>query len=272
MLAALLRSGLSLAQTACAILLALAVTSAILGALAPVAIFFVASAPAPDPAAVGRSIDDPIVQPSMAVARGLLLGHVLAIAGAGIAGVLRLRALLARLIPDAAIARRVLVTWLALLFLVGAQLSWLLRPFFGKPHLAPSFFRDDALRGNFFEEAATLFGSAFGQLAPLAAIGLGVTLAIALAWALRATATTVSIELGEPGLAIVGTGRVIAWSSIAWARPSGSAVLVTLEPDATLAREILRIPVRARDARALAERIELERARVRAGPFRTARS
>nr|MDQ3035982.1 hypothetical protein [Myxococcota bacterium] len=74
-LAALLRSQLSLAQTAVCILLSLAVTSVLLGALAPISLLLTLSAPPPDPAALGLAIDDAAVAPSMEVARALLLWH-----------------------------------------------------------------------------------------------------------------------------------------------------------------------------------------------------
>jgi hypothetical protein len=44
-----------------------------------------------------------------------------------------------------------LFSWLAGNLFLGAQLAWNLRPFIGSPTLAVQFFRDDPLRGNFYE-------------------------------------------------------------------------------------------------------------------------
>jgi hypothetical protein len=48
-------------------------------------------------------------------------------------------------------ARRILFAWLSVNLLLGAQLSWILRPFIGTPSLPVEFLRADALHGNFFE-------------------------------------------------------------------------------------------------------------------------
>jgi len=50
-----------------------------------------------------------------------------------------------------AVAFRVLLAWLAGNLFLGSQLSWILRPFIGSPNLPVEFFRDTALRGNFYE-------------------------------------------------------------------------------------------------------------------------
>lgn len=270
--AALLRSKLSLRESATAILLALAITSAILGALAPISLFLVESAPPPDPIALGLPIDHPLVAPSMRVARSLLLWHVVVIACAGIAGVLRLRFLLARLIDDPTIARRVLWSWLIALFAVGAELSWLLRPFMGKPHLPPGFIRQEALSGNFLEEVRSLLESAMGPNGPWIGGALALLLLIKLAHSLRSQRVLATAELEETGvmLAIGQAKTFVAWARINRVYASGTDVIVERIEEVSLDRERWTIACESGGAaRVLAERITRERDRVREGPFRT---
>jgi hypothetical protein len=82
------------------------------------------------------------------------LTQVAAIAFAGTAANLRLMQLLRALSGSAKVARRVLLAWLAGNLLLGSQLSWILRPFIGSPHLAVEFLRPNAFQGNFFESVA----------------------------------------------------------------------------------------------------------------------
>lgn len=269
MLAALLRSKLTVAQTGVAILLSLAVASVLLGALAPVSLLFVWSAPAPDPLALGLAIDDPRAAPSMEVARQLLLFHVVVIACAGITGLARLRGLLARLVPDRVIARRVLVSWLSLQFLVGSELSWLFRPFFGKPHLPPSLFRDEALAGNFFEEVSGLTTSAFGAAAPVVSTIAILSLVTGLVWALRAQRRLFSAAASDVGL-VLAEGRILRWSELLAITQAGATLHIELAPDESLSREVVQVRCTGVDAaRELAERIERERSSLAGGPFRT---
>jgi hypothetical protein len=64
--------------------------------------------------------------------------------------------LLKQLSGKAAVARRVLIAWLAGNLFLGSQLCWILRPFIGSPNLEVAFFRPDPLQGNFYE---TLFNA-----------------------------------------------------------------------------------------------------------------
>jgi hypothetical protein len=270
--AVLLKSKLTMRQSAVAVLLALAITSAILGALAPISMFLIESAPPPDPVALGRSIDDPLVAPSLRVARGLLLWHVVVIACAGTLGVVRLRFLLARLIDDPVIARRVLWSWLLGLGLVGAELSWLLRPFMGKPHLPSGFLRQEALDGNFLQEVRTLLESAMGAHGPyyggvLAVLAFGLLL-----HSLRSQRVTATAKIEEAGvmLSIASAHTFVVWADIHRVSTSGVDVIVERIEDVSLDRQRWTIECDTRGAATvLAERIERERDRVRAGPFRT---
>lgn len=272
-LALLLRARLSLAQTTVCMLLSFAVTSALLGAMAPIALLVSVTVPAPDPGALGRAAADPRAAPSMAVAQALLLVHVFVVACAGTAGVARVRALLLRLGNDEGVTHRVLVAWVAAQFFVGTQLSWLLRPFFGRPHLPPTFTAPEgAFTGSFFAEVWALTRGTFGGAAPLA-MGVALTaLAGGLTWTMRERAARVFVRCEPSGLVVLGpVERFLPWASIASARASGAEVVLDLAPDEALAREVLRVQCRGRaDADALARRSDVERSRVSAGPFRTA--
>ena len=162
MLGTMLGARLSFGQTVVCLLASLAIASAILGALAPISLFVVLQAPGPTPGELG-------------VARAILIGHVVVIGLAGWIGVTKLGALLHRLIPQRAIARRVLASWFLLVGASGAELSWLLRPFLGKPHLPQSFFRQEALQGSFFEEVGSILGDALGPAGAFVWIALALS-------------------------------------------------------------------------------------------------
>jgi len=274
MLASVLRSKLSVRQTAVAILLSLAVASAVLGAMAPVSIVVGLVAPPPDPAALGLAIDDPRVQPSLAVARTQLLLHVAVIACAGMVGVIRLRGLLERLGLARIVRRRVLVSFLAIQFLVGVQLSWLFRPFFGRPHLPPTFSCDDLLDGNFFAEVAASMRPAFGAASPavLAAILGTVALAAVVTLSLDDEAMSCEVAMGDRGVSLRSASEVrfVPWDAILSVRCRQTVILVELRPDETLTGDVVRVDCKKGDvACELAQCIEDERKKVRLGPFRT---
>jgi hypothetical protein len=44
-----------------------------------------------------------------------------------------------------------MLAWLAANLFLGAQISWLLRPFVGAPELPVEFLRSNAFQGNFYE-------------------------------------------------------------------------------------------------------------------------
>ncbi|MCW5554900.1 MAG: hypothetical protein KIS67_22395 [Verrucomicrobiae bacterium] len=146
MLAPLLGLNLSFRQSLLAILMSFTITAAILGAFSPLAAFVIWNAPAMTPD----------VKSTLTYGFIKLL-HVAVIAFAGIAGTVRLYQLLAELGGSKAVARRVLLAWLAGNLFLGSQLTWIARPFIGAPHLPVVFLRDTALQGNFYENVfATL--------------------------------------------------------------------------------------------------------------------
>jgi hypothetical protein len=140
MLAPLLGLNIPLRQSFSAILMSFTVAAAILGAFSPVMAFMIWNAPPMSPQAVSGTTYSLIK-----------LANVGVIAFAGSTGNVRLFQTLARLGGSKAVAFRVLLAWLAGNLFLGSQLSWILRPFIGSPNLPVEFFRDTALRGNFYE-------------------------------------------------------------------------------------------------------------------------
>ncbi len=149
MLAQLLGSGLSFKQTTLAIFMSFAIAATILGGFAPITVFVWYNAPP-------LQSKNAILGHSM-----MLLIHVFAIALAGVTANRRLLSLLHEMSGRASTARGVLFSWLAGNLFLGAQLAWNLRPFIGSPKLAVQFFRDDPLRGNFYEAVWRAFRHLF---------------------------------------------------------------------------------------------------------------
>ena len=143
LLAPLLGLNLTLRQTSLAILLSFTILALILAAFSPLVFFAVWNLP-PMAAGPGRGMSYALIQAS----------QVGVIAFAGLTANVRLLQLLRHLSGSRAVAFRVLCAWLAGNLLLGTQLTWILRPFFGSPSLAVEFLRQDALRGNFFEALA----------------------------------------------------------------------------------------------------------------------
>ena len=138
-LAPLLGLNLTLRQASIAILLSFTIAATILAAFAPLVFFLVWNVP---------PLTSPEVRDAYAV---IQLSQVGLIAFAGIVANVRLLQLLRELAGSRATATRILVAWLAGNLLLGTQLTWIARPFFGSPNLPVQFFRQDALKGNFFE-------------------------------------------------------------------------------------------------------------------------
>ena len=143
LLAPLLGLNLTLRQTTLAILFSFTSLGMILAAFSPLVFFAVWNLP-PMSAEAARGTAYALIQ----------LSQVAVIAFAGLVANVRLLQLLRRLSGSQAVATRVLLAWLAGNLLLGTQLTWMLRPFFGSPSLPVEFLRHDALRGNFFEAVA----------------------------------------------------------------------------------------------------------------------
>ncbi len=268
-LGAALGARLGLRETAAMLLVGLATTARVLLALAPVSLVLVLTAAAdPDPSLVGLSSDAPALQASLGIARAVLLWHVVVVGVAGLVGMARL-AQLVRAVLDPTIARRVFWTWFAVQGLAGSELSWLFRPFLGKPHLPESPWRSEALSGNFFQEAMTIANSTFspGQLAALIGLVLSVIL---VAFAARATPREATLELLPGGLTIDVDGHVqiVAFAAVRDVLIFQEALKLVVEDPETLHRRAYTVPTSTTgDAERLRDRI-LRAAQQPAGAFR----
>ncbi|MEO5917678.1 MAG: hypothetical protein ABIS50_25835 [Luteolibacter sp.] len=139
LLGLLLGTGLGFRQSLLALLSSFALAAVILGSLAPVTLFLAWNAPTPSA---------PGAQQAHAT---YLVAHTVLIGFAGITANLHLHRLLAVKAPTPAAATATLLAWLGGNGFLGAQFSWILRPFFGMPGLKVEFLREHPLRGNFYE-------------------------------------------------------------------------------------------------------------------------
>jgi len=142
MLAPLMGLNLRFRESLLAILISFAIASIVLGGFSPLILFMIWNTP-PVPA------HETVASPYYSFA---LVAEVFVIAFAGVVANLRLMQLLEGLAGGrAAVARRILFGWLAGNLLLGAQLSWILRPFLGAQSEAVAFFSPHPLEGNFYE-------------------------------------------------------------------------------------------------------------------------
>jgi hypothetical protein len=141
MLAPLLGLNVTFRQSLSAILMSFAVTSVVLGAFSPVALFVVWNTP---PLDGGTSLSSPEY--------GLLqLTLALLVASAGVVGNVRLLPLLRHWAGSAVVAWKVLLAWLAVNLFLGSQVCWLLRPFIWDPAGETRFVGREYFRGSFYE-------------------------------------------------------------------------------------------------------------------------
>lgn len=259
MLGTMLGARLSFAQTVVCLLASLGITAAILGGLAPISAFLVAHAaePSKDPS-------------SLSTAQAILSWHVVVVGVAGWVGVSKLGTMLSRLVAQPAAARRVHAVWILLVGASGAELSWLLRPFLGKPHLEQSFFRQEALQGSFFEEVGGIASTALGSAGSV--VWFAVILMMLVAWSrgainlarLRIVEGGVELDLGRPSpirLAFAELGRI---------RVVGPDLHVDRQDRTTLRSETYVVRLGdMREAQQLADELEGLRLLPSNGPFRT---
>jgi len=151
MFAQVIGSGLSLRQVCAIMLLAMAVTSLILGSIAPPVVFLLLHVASPGTVCEGLPESAPGAFPFMMAYRMLLLVHVAVIGAAGVAGALRLYRLLRRLTRTRRIAVWLQVLWIAVCGFVGCELAWLLSPFLCKPTHAPHVIAREYWQQNFYE-------------------------------------------------------------------------------------------------------------------------
>jgi hypothetical protein len=100
-------------------------TAVMLGALAPATTYFALTLPSR----------------GLTVYRAVVLSQVFAFAIAGFVGVTALRKRLAQVVPSHSKHLRVVLLWLLIYSFVGAQLTWLLRPFLGNPGAVVEYLR-----------------------------------------------------------------------------------------------------------------------------------
>jgi hypothetical protein len=141
MLAPLLGMHISFKQSLALVLLSFALASAILGALAPVALFIVWNTSPLDIHTHLNSIDYSFLQ----------LTITMFVAMAGIAGNVKLLPVLRELSANPPAARKVLLSWLCANLFLGSQIAWLLRPFIWDPDPVSQFIGSQYLHGSFYE-------------------------------------------------------------------------------------------------------------------------
>ena len=150
MLAQVLGSGLSFKQTLTSFLMCFGLFGMIVGSLSPIVIAMVLDSPPP-----GAPQADSWY-------RLFLLTHTGVIAFAGIIANHKLLRLIQAFAGNVDIGRRTLIAWLAGNLFVGAQLSYILRPFFGNPDLPVEFLRSDPFNGNFYQAVFSMLQASVG--------------------------------------------------------------------------------------------------------------
>jgi len=141
MLAPLLGLNITFRQSLLAILLSFTIAAILLGGFSPILLFVVWNTPS---MAKGATFPTPGYDL-------LLMFEVGLIALAGTMANVRLLKLLRQLSGSRQTAMRILLAWLAGNLLLGAQLSWILRPFIGSPAQPVTFLSGHAFEGNFYE-------------------------------------------------------------------------------------------------------------------------
>ena len=141
MLAPLLGLNISFRQSVLLVLVGFAITSLLLAAFSPVALFIVWNTPPLSAATRLASPEYGFMQLMLALFIGC----------AGIVGNVRLLPLLRQWTNTPGIARNVLLAWLAGNLFLGSQVSWVLRPFIWDPAGRIEFIGREYFRGSFYE-------------------------------------------------------------------------------------------------------------------------
>jgi hypothetical protein len=276
MLAMLLRAPLGVRQTAVCVLAGMATTAIVLGALAPAAFALALSVRGPDPSLLGLSLEEPRAASANAYSQAMLLGHVGVIAAAGVIGNLRLHRLLRELTGKRELALRVLLAWLAVELLAGSELSWMARPFLGRPHTPVTFAVDDPLEGSFFDEVGAAMASVLGVGGSVAVAVLAILAALALHLVSRADGLAVEVEVARELVVTSGDTRwTLPFDHVYATRVRDAVVLfadtheVVLDVASGPARRLLVRFESSEQAELLRARVEAARDRtIGPGPFR----
>jgi hypothetical protein len=145
MLGQLLGTGMTFRQTLVCCLMSFAIFSLLMGSLSPILIAWVLDAPSP------KSTQ------AQAWYHYFLLVNTGVIALAGLIANWKLLRLIAVFTGSHATGQRTLLAWLGGNLFVGAQLSFIFRPFFGNPNLPVQFLRPDPFNGNFYQTVWYMF-------------------------------------------------------------------------------------------------------------------
>jgi len=175
LLGILLGTGLGFRQSLLALLTSFALAALILGSLAPVTWWLAWNAPVPNSSGAAQA------HAFYVVAHTFLIGF------AGITANLHLHRLLTAEAANPTAATVTLLAWLSGNCFLGAQFSWILRPFFGCPSLEVAFLRPDPLRGNFYQSVWRSLESITGGYGLLALIFILALLFIPIARAIQTT-------------------------------------------------------------------------------------
>jgi hypothetical protein len=173
LLAILLGTGLGFRQSLLALLSSFALAALILGSLAPVTWLLAWNAPPPGSAYAATAHS------------AYLVTHTVLIAAAGIAANLHLHRQLTAKAPTRAAALTTLFAWLGGNAFLGAQFSWVLRPFFGSPRLEVAFLREDPMKGTFYEAVWNALDRLTDGFAAAAVALLALLVALSLIHAVR---------------------------------------------------------------------------------------
>ena len=149
----LLGSGLGFKQSLLAQLMSFAIAAMILGTLAPVTFFMALNAPSADSAG------------ATAAHANFLVTHTALIAFAGVMANVHLARMLIATTPNTRIAGMTMAAWIGGNAFMGAQFSWILRPFFGTPTIEVAFLRDHPMQGTFYETVWSSLRSSTGDYA-----------------------------------------------------------------------------------------------------------
>jgi len=141
MLAPLLGMNIGLRQSFMAVLMSFAIASIILGAFMPVVLFLVWNT-------TSSGVN---TRAAFAAYSFMQLSHFVIISFAGTVGNVRLTPLLQRLSGNKAVARNVLLAWLAGNLFLGSQICWVLRPFIGRPDMPVEFLGAHPFEGSLYE-------------------------------------------------------------------------------------------------------------------------
>ncbi len=139
MLAAVLGSGISFRQSVQFLLAGFSLMAIILLSLSPITFIMALHAPMPD-------------EPGALQWHSLtLLTHTFIIAYAGITSHRSLLQHVREFATTTGHGTRTFLAWLLGNLFVGAQVSWIMRPFFGSPGLEVQFLRNNPLQGDFYQ-------------------------------------------------------------------------------------------------------------------------